>query len=133
MAVFKTIVAGLVAVGLANAYAAPRMRPIEERMAEMSPKRFPAWNYANQTTADATADGSVGVILEPDLVPGKPGKDGATVKKIKVGTYTIPAATTMELPVPRFELPCTNCYITAFQLGLEYPNGKVANVDTGAW
>jgi hypothetical protein len=43
--------------------------------------KLPDWNYANATTKDATADGSVGVILEDDIVEGKPGKDGATVKK----------------------------------------------------
>jgi hypothetical protein len=43
--------------------------------------KLPDWNYANATTKDATADGSVGVILEDDLVEGKPGRDGATVKR----------------------------------------------------
>jgi hypothetical protein len=43
--------------------------------------KMPDWNYANSTTKDATADGKVGVILEDDIVEGKPGKDGATVKK----------------------------------------------------
>jgi hypothetical protein len=43
--------------------------------------KLPDWNYANATTKGATPDGMVGVILEDDLVEGKPGKDGATVKK----------------------------------------------------
>ncbi len=43
--------------------------------------RFPDWNYANETTKDATANGMTGVILEADLVLGKAGKDGATVTK----------------------------------------------------
>lgn len=43
--------------------------------------KLPDWNYANATTKGATADGKVGVILEDDIVEGKPGNDGATVKK----------------------------------------------------
>jgi hypothetical protein len=43
--------------------------------------KLPDWNYANSTTKDATPDGKVGVILEDDIVEGKPGKDGATVKR----------------------------------------------------
>jgi hypothetical protein len=97
------------------------------------PIKMPAWNYANQTTADATADGKVGLILEPDLVEGKPGKDGATVTKSKLGPYTIQPGAMLERPVTKFPAPCKNCYITAMQLGLEYVDGKRANVDTGAW
>jgi hypothetical protein len=101
----------------------------------------PKWNFANETTADATADGSVGVIIEPDLVyvEGKTntGKDGATVKKIKFGPYTLQPGQKKEFPIGAYgitpiergrELPCTECYITAMQLNLEYPDGKIANV-----
>lgn len=132
MALLKSLLVGLAAVGTVSAVATPRGH-LYPREINQQPRRFPEWNYANVTTVDATPDGKVGVMLEPDLVVGKPGKDGAKVEKIAVGTYTIAPSTTQELLVPRFRLPCTDCYITAFQLGLEYTDGKVANVDTGAW
>jgi hypothetical protein len=44
-------------------------------------QRMESYNFVKQTTADATANGKVGVILEPDLIPGTRGKDGARVVK----------------------------------------------------
>jgi hypothetical protein len=41
----------------------------------------PEWNFANATTPDAAPDRSKGVIIEPDLVEGKPGKDGPLPKR----------------------------------------------------
>jgi hypothetical protein len=38
------------------------------------------WNYANETTKGATADGKYGVIIEPDIVVGYPGIDGGIQK-----------------------------------------------------
>jgi hypothetical protein len=102
----------------------------------------PKWMYANETTSDAKPDGSEGVIIEPDLVEGKPGVDGAQVKKIRFGPYTMQPGQKREFPIGAFgispsepgrPLPCTDCYITAMQLNLEYEDGKIANVDTGAW
>jgi hypothetical protein len=98
-----------------------------------NPIKMPAWNYANETTPDATPDGMVGVIIDPDLVEGKPGKDGGIVKKTRLGPYTVQPGAMLERPVPMFPAPCKDCYITAMQLGLEYADGKIANVDTGAW
>jgi hypothetical protein len=108
--------------------------------------KLPDWNYANATTKDATADGSVGVILEDDIVEGNPGKDGATVKRgmdivfqssltmpVRVGPYTILGGTAFEGRLFSFAAPCADCFITAMQLSLEYKDGKRANVDTGAW
>jgi hypothetical protein len=31
------------------------------------------------------------------------------------------------------EKPCDECYITAMQADLQYPNGTIANIDTGGW
>ncbi|KAF2667299.1 hypothetical protein BT63DRAFT_414887 [Microthyrium microscopicum] len=102
----------------------------------------PKWNFANSTTEDAKADGSEGIIIEPDLIEGAPGKDGGLVKKIKFGPYTVPAGAKREFPIGAFgltpiepgrPLPCTQCYITAMQLNMEYEDGKIANADTGAW
>jgi hypothetical protein len=100
-------------------------------------KRFAEWNYANQSTADATPDGLKGVIIEPDLVEGKPGKDGATVTKIKFGPYKLgPGQTITRTLIGALNgksSPCKDCYVTAMQHNLEYEDGKKANVDTGAW
>ena len=102
----------------------------------------PMWMLVNATTPDAAPDGSKGVIIEPDLTEGQPGKDGAVVKKIKFGPYTLQPGQKKDFPIGAFgvdpsemgrPLPCYNCYITAMQLNLEYPDGKIANVDTGAW
>jgi hypothetical protein len=99
--------------------------------------KMPDWNFANETTKDATPDGLVGVIIEPDLVEGKNGKDGGVVSKVKFGPYKLgPGKTVTYNIVPAINgksLPCKNCYITAMQQGLEYEDGKKANVDTGAW
>jgi hypothetical protein len=106
------------------------------------PAAPPAWNFVNETTPDAAPDGSKGVIIEPDLVEGKAGRDGAVVKKIRFGPYTLKPGQKKEFPIGAFgltpvemgrPLPCNDCYITAMQLNLEYPDGKHANVDTGAW
>jgi hypothetical protein len=95
--------------------------------------KFPDWHYVNATTPGAKPDGSLGVILEPDLVPGKPGKDGATVTKGRVGPFHVRSGRSQEYPILPFPPPCVNCWITAMQLGLEYEDGKEANTDTGAW
>jgi hypothetical protein len=96
-------------------------------------KKFADWHYANATTPDAKPDGSAGVILEPDLVPGKPGKDGATVTKGRAGPFHVRSGRSQEYPILPFPPPCVDCWITAMQLGLEYADGRVANTDTGAW
>jgi hypothetical protein len=100
------------------------------------------WNFANSTTDDAKANGSAGVIIEPDLVEGAPGKDGGVVKKIRFGKYVLQPGQKKEFPIGAYgitpiergtDTPCRDCYITAMQLNLEYPDGRIANVDTGAW
>jgi hypothetical protein len=120
-----------------------------------APIKMPAWNYANATTPDANNDGSVGVIIEPDLDLTKPGKDGAQLKKVRVGPIKVAAGKAQLFMVNRanfgaisglvgafqpggagdvtMETPCKDCLITGMQLGLEYPDGKYANVNTGAW
>jgi hypothetical protein len=97
------------------------------------PMKMPAWNYANATTPDATPDGFVGVIIEPDLVDGASGKDGGKVKKMRLGPYSLAPGETKNGRIMPFGLPCTDCLITAMQLTCEFANGKPANVDSGAW
>jgi hypothetical protein len=42
------------------------------------------WNYANETSPGATADGKIGVIIEPDIVVGRPGIDGGVQKVCEI-------------------------------------------------
>lgn len=89
--------------------------------------------FATGTTAGASGDGRVGVILEPDLVVGKPTTPGAKVVKIRSGPYTIPPGKFFD-PLPQLiKRPCSNCYITAVQGVLEFENGTSANFQDGAW
>ncbi|KAK2804805.1 hypothetical protein FQN51_001447 [Onygenales sp. PD_10] len=71
---------------------------------------------------------------EPDLDASKPGKDGATVTKIRYGPYQLDAMDMISnRPDLNMEAPCEDCYITALQANLEYEDGTTANVNTGAW
>ena len=55
------------------------------------------------------------------------------VVKIRYGPYNIKANSEEEFFITKMKKPCDDCWITAFQGGLEYVNGTVANADTGAW
>jgi hypothetical protein len=37
------------------------------------------------------------------------------------------------IPITTLKVPCHNCWITAFQAGLEYEDGKEAHIDSGMW
>jgi hypothetical protein len=141
MTLLKTLLTAASAVRVATALTVPTNQwfAVAEGYDRAAP---PIWNFANETTPDAKADGSAGVIIEPDLASSGTGKDGATVKRVKLGPYTLQPGQKREYPIsylglspsdPGLPLPCTSCYITAMQLSLEYPDGSVANVDTGAW
>jgi hypothetical protein len=70
-----------------------RTRPITRRglakrqhngMMMQDPRaKMPWFNFVNETTPDATLDGKAGVLLEPDLIPGTRGIDGAMIRKSK--------------------------------------------------
>ncbi|RPB05656.1 FAD-binding domain-containing protein [Choiromyces venosus 120613-1] len=76
-----------------------------------------------------------GFIIEPDLdITNPPVTPGATLKKIKYGPWTLAGGEELENDrIGRIGKPCSNCYLTAIQAGLEYADGTVANIDTGAW
>jgi hypothetical protein len=95
--------------------------------------KLPDWHYVNATTPGARPDGSFGVILEPDLLPGTTGKDGAIVAKVRIGPFNVRAGRSQPFPILTFAPPCVNFWVTAMQLGLEYADGREANTDTGAW
>jgi hypothetical protein len=123
------VLAALLAV--ANAAVLPDI--VKRQHGHQEILKFSDWHYVNATTPGAKPDGSFGVILEPDLVPGKPGKDGATVTKGRVGPFHVRSGWSQEYPILPFPPPCVDCWVTAMQLGLEYEDGKEANTDTGAW
>jgi hypothetical protein len=62
---------------------------------------------------------------------------GAKRTILRYGPYKVPPVTEgngmkefNDQSAPR---PCTDCYITKIQAGLEYPNRTIANSDTGMW
>ncbi|QDS69560.1 hypothetical protein FKW77_007927 [Venturia effusa] len=77
------------------------------------------------------------VIASPSKVAG--------VKRIKMrhGPYSVPnmnrtsimgeAGALWNYPDTAIQKPCTECTIVAQRAGLEYPDGKNANIDTGMW
>lgn len=67
------------------AYGNPNIIPAGDSMnmagMDMTAGKIPWWNFVNATTPDATVDGKIGVIIEPDLIPGTIGIDGGQIKK----------------------------------------------------
>jgi hypothetical protein len=91
----RLIVTAIVTAGLVDSAITPNFRTRGESLIgrreyntllrrQHTQVKLPDWHYANDTTKDATENGKVGVIIEPDLVLGKPGKDGATVTKCMI-------------------------------------------------
>jgi hypothetical protein len=62
---------------------------------------------------------------------------GAKRVILRYGPYTVPPNSEnngmKEFNDQSAERPCTDCYITKLQAGLEYPNGTIANSNTGMW
>jgi hypothetical protein len=56
---------------------------------------------------------------------------------MKYGPYLVPSSTETngmkEFTDSASEKPCSDCLIVSITAGLEYPNGTVANSDTGMW
>jgi hypothetical protein len=84
------------------------------------------------------------VIQLPDMVPAKikitdkPADPAGKLVKMRYGPFKVPA-NSMLAPLPDFaggatiHKPCEECYMGAFQGGLEYEDGSEANVDTGMY
>lgn len=78
--------------------------------------------------------GSALVGVNPDVVT----TPGAVTTRLALGTYTVPPAgadghqmrSDIAVDVAK---PCTSCLVTGLQASLEYPDGRVANIDTGQW
>jgi hypothetical protein len=78
------------------------------------------------------------VGVNPDIQ----GTPGAQVKTIRYGPWTVPAATgtghanagmIKDKSLIGAERPCGDCYVTGITVDLKYPDGRVANSDTGLW
>jgi hypothetical protein len=87
----------------------------------------------DSTTSSFLSPLPPGTILEPDLDVTKPAKTpGAKLIKIKVGPITVQPMQ-MYMTGNFLPMPCTDCFVTALQGGLEYENGTAAHIDSGAW
>jgi len=100
---------------LATAYAAPTDASTEVAFAE---------NPLTRSTVQ-------GEKVLPRMAASSP-KDGAKRTTIKYGSYSV-ASTKMMSTVKMVQGPCTGCVVTAMEATIRYPDGKEANVDTGAW
>lgn len=59
-------------------------------------------------------------------------KDGAVRTTVKYGSYMVSSSKMMST-IKAAKGPCTGCLVTAMEATIRYPDGKEANVDTGAW
>ncbi len=62
---------------------------------------------------------------------------GAQRTKLKYGPFKVPASS-VDMGMKSFglngiALPCSDCYVTNWVAGLEYPDGTSANADTNMW
>lgn len=74
-----------------------------------------------------------GAWIEPDLISPPP-TPGARLTKVRYGPWKVPPKTLTENMINRdIAKPCENCIIVAFQKSLEYADGTIANLDTGAY
>src|SRR5215207_2804553 len=77
-------------------------------------------------------------LLAAACVPNPPSGGSETVKVVRYGAFTIPAATSagpgmIENQLRLFvEKPCVDCHITSFTPQLVYADGSPATMDTGA-
>ena len=74
--------------------------------------------------------------------PEVPRNQGVNTSVIRYGPWTVPAATgpghtEAGMIENNFGLaarkPCDDCYVTSFSPQLKYPDGTIANIDTGLW
>lgn len=68
-------------------------------------------------------------MLKPAYFP----QYGSRRVRIKYGPYTVPPSSMADFQEQQSIKPCENCLITFMQAGLEYPDGRYANADTGIW
>jgi hypothetical protein len=71
-------------------------------------------------------------------ITDKPADPAGKLVKLRYGPFTLPpnsmvSALPEQVGGPKIHTPCKECYLGAFQGGLEYEDGSEANVDTGAY
>ncbi|TID20910.1 hypothetical protein E2P81_ATG05541 [Venturia nashicola] len=75
-----------------------------------------------------------GPVLEAPLTTANIKAPGGQVKKLRYGPFAIPAMGMLENKAIRnITKPCTDCYITAYEAGLEDEAGTSVNTNVGAW
>jgi hypothetical protein len=105
----------LVSSLLAAAYAAPTEASTDLAFAE---------NPLTRSTVQ-------GEKVLPRMAASSP-KDGAKRTTMKYGSYMVSSSRMMST-IKMVQGPCTLCVVTAMEATIRYPDGKEANVDTGAW
>lgn len=96
-------------------------------------------NSLNQGLIAAQPQGSLkslsqGPVLEVPLTTANIKTPGGQVKKIRYGPFAIPAMGMLEnKDIRNITKPCSDCFITAYEAGLEDEAGKSVNTDVGAW
>ncbi|KAF1812361.1 hypothetical protein P152DRAFT_482383 [Eremomyces bilateralis CBS 781.70] len=89
-------------------------------------------SLASAQKAVADTEIPAGARIEPRLETQEI-IDGAQRTTINYGPYQIPPNGMLSKPTLRAETPCKDCFVTAIQANILYLDGKVANVNTGAW
>jgi hypothetical protein len=89
----------------------------------------------SSTTTNATAKSSAGgLYIEPPIKPEKPTRPESQFAAVKYGPYKVKAGEMQDgvwtWNAPK---PCEDCYITAMEADLQYPDGRMANIEDGAW
>ena len=78
-----------------------------------------------------------------ELAPRVQGNAAAKTVKIRYGPYKVPNMTVKNVlgeegtlwnyPDNSVKKPCEDCYIVGMSAGLEWPDGKNANINEGMW
>ncbi|RDI85797.1 hypothetical protein Vi05172_g3971 [Venturia inaequalis] len=75
-----------------------------------------------------------GPVLEAPLTAANIKAPGGKLTKLRYGPLAIPAMGMLEnKDIRNITKPCSDCYITAYEAGLEDEAGKSVNTNDGAW
>jgi len=74
-----------------------------------------------------------GFIIEDPINMASPQTPGAKTVAVRTGPYNLKAGATLSTLASNVGKPCQNCFVTAAEADLVFPDGKPANINTGAW